>query len=141
MSFDGIITGITLTAANVDERDSLYEITRNIHGLLIGDKGFIRPSLKEDLLKTNIDLQTALRQNMSEDRDPNFLRLLKKTRRLVETVIGQLAERFYIERTKALDLWHLTRRIARKTLAHTVTTFVNKQLSREPLQFDGLVQA
>ncbi len=66
MSFDGIITGITLTAANVDERDSLYEITRNIHGLLIGDKGFIRPSLKEDLLKANIDLQTALRQNMSK---------------------------------------------------------------------------
>ena len=54
---------------------------------------------------------------MKETRDPMFLRMLKKTRRLVETVIGQLAEQFQIEKTWARDVWHLTSRINRKVLA------------------------
>lgn len=139
LSFNGTITGITLTAANVDERDSLWEIIQNIQGLLIGDKGYIRAELKEALQQKGINLQTAVRKNMTENRDPEVLRVLKKTRRLVETVIGQLSERFHIERTQARDLWHLTSRIARKVLSHTVAIFINLQIGREPLQFDELV--
>jgi hypothetical protein len=39
---------------------------------------------------------------------------------LVETVIGQLTERFHIERIRARNLWHLANRVIRKLLAHTV---------------------
>ena len=49
MSLNGTVTGLTLTAANVDERDALPEAAANIRGLLIGDKGFIRPQLRADL--------------------------------------------------------------------------------------------
>ena len=61
------------------------------------------------------------------------------TRRRIETVIGQLAERFHIERVWARDLWHLTGRMARKILAHTLGIFVNRSLGRPDLQFDGLL--
>ena len=89
----------------------------------------------------NIDLQTAVRANMKETRSEEFVKWLKSTRRLVETVIGQLADRFNIEKVRARKVWYLTNRIARKVLAHTVCIFINKQLGNPPLQFDLLVKA
>ena len=61
-------------------------------------------------------------------------------RRRVETVIGQLAERFHIERVRARDFWHAQNRFIRKLLAHTVGVFLNCCLGRQPLQFDDMVQ-
>ena len=49
---------MTLTPANVDEREERREVVECLKGLLIGDKGFIRPLLKQDLAKIGIDLQT-----------------------------------------------------------------------------------
>jgi hypothetical protein len=57
-------------------------------------------------------------------------------RRLIETVIGQLVERFSIEKVWARDLWHLTSRINRKLLAHTVCRWLNRH-NIEPLQLGG----
>ena len=76
---------------------------------------------------------------MEEKRSEKFIKYLISTRRLVETVIGQLSERFHIEKVRARDTWHLTCRVARKILAHTVAIFINRQLGRAPLQFEGLV--
>ena len=44
ISFEGIICGYALTAANVDERDVLPEMVVGLHGLLIGDKGYFVPA-------------------------------------------------------------------------------------------------
>jgi len=135
ISFNGIISGVTLTPANVDERDALWDVVEHLKGLLLGDKGFIRPILKQDLANIGIELQTALRSNMKDSRPKSFVKRLMRKRRLVETVIGQLAEQFEIEKTKARDLWHLTNRITRKILSHTVGIFINKMLGNPPLQF------
>jgi hypothetical protein len=77
---------------------------------------------------------------MSEHRSPADLKLLTRVRRLVETVIGQLVERFHIEKVWSRDLWHLTSRINRKLLAHTVCRWLNRH-SDDPLQFEQLVAA
>jgi hypothetical protein len=63
---------------------------------------------------------------------------LVSTRRLVETVIGQLTVRFNIEKVRARKLWTFTNRIARKVLSPTVCVFINKLLGNQPLQFDLL---
>jgi hypothetical protein len=42
-------------------------------------------------------------------------------------------------KVRARDLWHLTSRINRKILAHTMGISLNRMLGREPLQFDGLI--
>lgn len=140
ISRTGVITGLTVTAANVDERAALFEVIEDIHGLLIGDKGYISHGLHEELFRSQaIDLQTPLRANMIDTRAPQWVRQLVTTRRLVETVIGQLTERFHIQKVRARDLWHLTSRISRKILAHTMGVFLNTMLGREPLQFDGLI--
>lgn len=102
----------------------------HIAGVLLGDKGFIRPLLKEDLAKQGIDLHTPLRKNMRDDRSRPFRNWVTSTRRLVETVIGQLTERFQIENNRARDLWHLVSRLYRKVAAHTLCIVLNRQLDR-----------
>ena len=74
------------------------DITDNIHGLLGADKGYISPSLTSYYDAQGVGLQTPLRANMKEDRPKPVVRRLMKARRIVETVIGQLSERFNIQR-------------------------------------------
>ena len=87
----------------------------------------------------DIELQTPLRSNIKDDRDPDFVKQLMKVRRLVETVIRQLSAEFHIEKVRARDFSHLTSRTVRKVLAHTVGVYLNRQLGRAPLQFEGLI--
>lgn len=136
----GIVTAATYTAANRDERDVCPELVERIRGLLLGDKGYIRPELKEDLEKHGISLQTPLRDNMHDERPQSFLRWMLGTRRLIETVIGQLTDRFHIEKIRARDLWHQCTRFWRKILAHTVCIMVSLEKGGEPLQFERLVE-
>lgn len=139
---EGIITDITVTAANIDERESLWDMVDDIEGMMISDKGLIGADFQKELLEcAQINLQTAGRSNMKETRSKPFLKWLTSTRRLVETVIGQLSERFHIEKVRARDLWHLTSRIARKILSHTICAFLNKAMGNQTLQFDRLIQA
>jgi hypothetical protein len=49
ISSTGVITGATFTKANVDERDACPELVKKIKGLLLGDKGYIRPELQDQL--------------------------------------------------------------------------------------------
>jgi hypothetical protein len=139
ISSEGVICRHAFAAANIDERDILYEIANDFSGLLIADKGYIRPSLKEDLMNVNIDLQTSLRKNMVDSRPKEFVTQLMKTRRLIETVIGQLSQRFHIEKVWARDLWHLKNRFIRKLLSHTVGVFFSKLLGNHPLYFEWLI--
>jgi len=42
------------------------------------------------------------------------------SRRLVETIIGQLTERFYIEKVRTRDTWHLASRFILNLKLHFV---------------------
>lgn len=138
ISATGVITGFSLTPANGNEREALWDMVQTIHGLVIGDKGYLSAPLQQELRAVGIELETALRCNMHDPRDPAWVALLKRMRRLIETVIGQLVERFSIEKVWARDLWHLSSRLNRKLLAHTVCRWLNRH-SAEPLQFERLV--
>ena len=118
----------------------MWDLIDQIKGTIIADKGLIGSAYQAELqLRTGINLQTAARSNMRETRSKKFINWLVSKRRLVETVIGQLTERFNIEKMRARKIWYLTSRIARKILAHTVTVFINKQIGNPPLQLDLLV--
>ncbi len=73
---------------------------------------------------------------MKDSRRKDANRWITSTRRLVETVIGQLAEQFNIEKVRARDCWHLTDRVVRKILAHTVGVAINKMLDYPAIQFE-----
>jgi hypothetical protein len=142
ISFQGLIVGYTLTAASVDERDALWDMTKAIRGVLFGDKGYIRPLLKTELAaQEELQLETPLRKNMNDTRDRQYVKCMNKVRRRIETVIGQLSERFGIERVWARDLWHLTNRLTRKFLADTVGVYFNRMQGNEPIQLEHLITA
>lgn len=137
----GVAVGITVTAANIDEREAAYDVLRAIEGLVLGDKGYIRPQFKADCEALGIDLQTPLRQNMKERRPRWWLKLLQRVRKRIETVIGQLEQRFGLAKTRARDAWHLTNQVTRKLLAHTIGVWLNLRQGRKPLDLDGLLAA
>jgi Transposase DDE domain len=135
----GVISHFTFAASNVDERDILPENVDGIFGKLLGDKGLIRPLLSNDLAKSGIILEHPLRENMQETRSVDYLKDMKDQRRLIETVIGQLTERFNIEKMRARKTWRAGLRFMRKILAHTVGMLINQATERPLLRFEGLV--
>lgn len=138
----GAIARFSAVPANVDERDALEALDlAPLRGLLLGDKGFLRPQLKAGLAARGLCLQTPVRANMPEARPAAFLDWMSQQRRLIETVIAQLSGRFQIQANRARDLWHLTSRLYRKLAAHTLCALINWQDGRSLLDFDNIVTA
>jgi hypothetical protein len=135
----GLISSLMITPANIEEHQPVEELLKGMRGIVVGDKGFISNNLKTRLKKSNIELETPLKKNMKDARSPEFLVKIKSVRRLIETVIGQLNDRFHFNVVWARDFWHLLSRLARKTLAHTVGVFLNRKLGRPSIKFDGLL--
>jgi hypothetical protein len=63
---------------------------------------------------------------MHDPRPKSFVNQLMNTRRLVETVIGQLVDRFNVQKIRVKDVWHLTAKLSRKILAHTAAFFIKR---------------
>lgn len=135
---NGVVLGLSVTAANVDERDAVPELVLGLDGLLLGDKGYIRQTLSDQLASQGLTLLTPLRANM-KDYTPLTNTAISRARQLVETVIGHLDHWFEIERISARDIWHLTSRLARKLLAHTMMIWLNRQQGRPYLQFADII--
>lgn len=131
---NGLIVNYTIAPANIDERDVLPELVSNYQGDLIADKGLIRPELTEELASHSLQLHTPLKSNMKDSRPKGFVCQIMNVRRRIETVIGQLAERFKIQSMRVKDLWHVNVKVGRKILAHTMAFFFAKSLT-----FDGIL--
>lgn len=119
----GLIVEYTIAPAHIDERDVLPEVTKGLRGTVIGDKGLIRPELTAELAGNGLNLHTPLRRNMKDSRPKYLVNTMMNVRRLVETVFSQCAQRFNMQSIKSKDLWHLSAKIGRKVLSHTVAFF------------------
>lgn len=136
---DGQLSGFVLTPANGSERQALREIAPGLKGMMLADKGYVGNKLKEELAQHGLNLQTPFKKSMRDERSPAFVQWIVSTRRLVETVIGQLTERFGINAIRVKDYFHLQARIARKLLAHVLASHLAKSLGMKPIQFDALI--
>ena len=66
--------------------------------------------------------------------------LMMNMRRIVETMIGQLVDRFHIQSIKAKDLCHLSAKVGRTILANTVCFMFNTIVNPErPLALELLI--
>lgn len=73
ISATGVITGFSLTPANGSEREALWEMGSSIHGLLVGDQGYLSAPLQPELQQVGIELETALRSNRHDTRNPAWI--------------------------------------------------------------------
>lgn len=135
----GIISASDIAAANIDERDIASLITEQFRGILLGDKGYMRPILQEEAATHHLSLITPMRSNMKKGIWEKAKNFFGDSRRRIETVISQLSERLHIEKVRARDVWHLTSRWARKLLAHTMAAWLNHLDGAELLDFDRLI--
>jgi len=72
---------------------------------------------------------------------PAWTTFLCNARRRIETVIGQLSERLHFERVRARDPWHLTVRVERKLLAHTVGMYLLRGMGIHTMELESVVAA
>ena len=137
VSRDGVILSYQLAPARANERAVLPELGLPAGSVGIGDRGYWSPELRERLAAGGVVLLAPYCRK-SRDPDPQRSARLAAVRYRVETVNGQLAERYGIKRTWAKDLWHLCHRVIRKILSHTAAVVVNFRAGHSPLQFEAL---
>jgi hypothetical protein len=134
----GLITRFSVAPANAHELSVVPEIVEGTSGLIVGDRNYHSPNTKEELERMGIEL---LAPYSSKKRDPTPQRsaLLSRFRYRIDTVFSQLSGRYSIKRVWARDLWHLTSRLLRKVLSHTVAFLLNHQIGNPPLQLSKLL--
>ena len=116
---EGVIVAYDVAPARVTEKAMLPELAPPPGTVGIGDRGYYDPALRERLAAVGVRFLTPS-QHASTDPDPARSARLSGVRYRVETVQGQLAERYRMKRTWARDRWHFCHRIGRKILSHTV---------------------
>jgi hypothetical protein len=138
LQWPGILADVCLAPAHIHDTRVVEELLIGQRGWVLGDRNYWKPELMEDLRQQGLHLLAPYR---SAKREPfRFPRTLTHMRYRIETVIGQLVERFHIKKVWARDLWHLTSRWMRKLLSHTVAVYFCFQSGLPPLSLVNLVQ-
>jgi hypothetical protein len=89
-----------LTPGNVDDRAPVPDMTRDLFGLLFGDKGYISQQLFAELYEQGLKLVTPIRKNMKNRLVNLEEKLLLRKRSIIETINDQLKNISQIEHTR-----------------------------------------
>jgi hypothetical protein len=138
LCWPGVITRISVAPANAHELSVLPEITEGTSGLIVGDRNYHSPEMREELATRGIEL-LAPYSSKKRDLAPERSALLSRFRYRIDTVFSQLTERYSVKRVWARDVWHLTSRLLRKVLSHTAAYLLNHQSGNQPLQLSKLL--
>jgi hypothetical protein len=106
--------------------------------VVVGDRTFWSPRLREELARHGVTWLAPFRRRL-QDPWPHLSRQLSHWRYRLDTIFGQLVERTHLKRVWAHDLWHLTNRLVRTVLLHTLAVFTNIRAGRPPLQLADLL--
>ena len=134
----GVCSALTLAQANIIDPKLVPELAVR-GGRAIADRAYWNPLIQEQLRQESDFTLLAPFRKESSDPWPQRSHLLSRLRQTIEVVIGQLAGRFHAQRTWARDLWHLTVRLGRKILGHTMAVFINWLQGNPMLQLDRLI--
>lgn len=138
VAWPGVVTRLSVCAAGVADASVLEELTDETEGVCLGDRAYWAPELHARLRERGLELLAPFRKAKS-DPAPERSRAISSIRYRIETVFGQLCERFRIKRVWARDLWHLSSRLLRKVLAHTAAIILNRAQGNEPLRLAELL--
>jgi hypothetical protein len=139
VSWPGIVTAISVAPANAHDQELVPELVDGLTGLVLADRNYWNPRLREELAGAQILLLTPA-HHRSRDKTPAGSRLLNHVRRRIETTASQLVERYHFKRIRARDAWHLTGRILRKLLSHSLAILLNVEHGHdEPRQLRRLL--
>lgn len=133
----GVIVGLAIAPANVHEMPVAEELLASSSGWVLADRNYWSPELKQRLAEHGLHLLAPFRKAKNEPRPwPIWL---KHKRYRIETVIGQLVERFHAKKVWARDAWHFWSRWFRRVLSHTFAVFLCQQNGLPSLRFAELL--
>jgi hypothetical protein len=133
----GLVVGFEVAPANAHELRAAEDLLEGATGDALGDRNYWSPARAEQFRAAGLRLLAPFR-TASRARRP-WPRRLVNTRRRVETVIGQLTERFHAKRVWARDPWHFFSRLLRKVLGHTLFVGLCQRRELLPLRMAGLL--
>jgi hypothetical protein len=125
LAWPGIIVNCTLAPADIHDTEGALDVLENVFGFALADRNYWKPELFEQLKANDLWLLAPYKSSRREKHP--WPHRLTHARYRIETVFGQLVERFHIKRVWARDLWHLTSRWMRKLLSHTLAVFFCSQ--------------
>lgn len=133
----GVIVGVGLAPANVHETTVAEEMLAHTSGWVLGDRNYWNPELKQRLSEHELTLLAPFKSAKREKIPwPTWL---KHKRYRIETVIGQLVERFHAKTVWARDAWHFWSRWLRRVLTHTFGVYLCQQNGVSSLRFAELI--
>jgi hypothetical protein len=138
LAWPGVIVDCALAPANIHDTEGAEELLENVYGYALADRNYWKPELTKRLKTKGLQL-LAPYKSAKRQKQP-YPRYLTHMRYRIETVFGQLVERFNAKRVWARDLWHLTSRWMRKFLSHTLAVFFCARNDLPYLSFATLVQ-
>jgi hypothetical protein len=133
----GVITDGHLAPANLHDLTMAEDLLAGAHGWALGDRSYWSPARAGLLADQGVWLLAPSRS--ARRPGPRLPRRLIQARRRIETVIGQLVERYHAKRVWARDAWHLWSRWQRKLLSHTLAVYLCQQSGLGSLRFAGLL--
>ena len=132
LCWPGALARCCLAPANVSETATLPHLLEGTGGVAVGAR------TAEEAARAGVVLLAPAR-SARRDPSPERSRVLSRVRYRIDTVFGQLAERFRVKRVWAQDPWHLWSRLLRKLLSHTLAVLLNGQAGNPPLQLADLI--
>ena len=117
LSWPGVITRFTVAPANVHELNVVPQLAAGTREVLVCDRNYWCPRLTEELRQENVTLVAPFGSRKRDPR-PRFSSTLSRLRYRIDTVFGQLVDRYQVKRVWAKDIWHLHSRLLRKVLSH-----------------------
>ena len=104
----------------------------------MSDRNYHAPALAEDLARGGVELVAPFRW-AQRDPAPRRAALIGRFRYRIDTVFGQLVERYHAKKVWARDAWHLRSRLLRKILSHTLAVLLAITAGLPPLHLADLV--
>jgi hypothetical protein len=138
VNWPGVITAVSVAPANVHDTELVPELVEGAAGQVLGDRNYWDPQLTAELAPAGVALCAPFKKRAS-DPDPLGSKRLTRVRWRIETVASQLVERYHLKRIWARDTWHLTSRVLRKVLSHTLAVFLCLERGFPPLSFAKLL--
>src|SRR3954451_8364915 len=149
IAWPGVITAAALAPANEADLAVAPQLLAGLAGWALGDKDYWRPPVRGErgaygrppwraaLAADGLALIAPPRgKNPGAKRWPPRL---VQTRRRIETVLAQLAERYHAKRARARDEWHLMARWPPKLASHTLAVLLCQRAGLAPLAFERLL--
>ncbi len=121
LAWPGVLVDCRLAPANLHDTEGAEDLLEGVYGYALADRNYWKPELTERLKAQGLCLLAPYRTAKGEKRP--WPRRWTQMRYRIETVFGQLVERFHAKQVWARDLWHLTSRWMRKCLSHTLAVY------------------